>query len=324
MDAKVSEVLLRLNRGSRRMQHDAFRPWAFKQLSDIVAFDSAFWYRWAIEARHSPLHASYLYLQPQRLLDEYFAGELWNDDVVYLRALASPPGTAIYETRLNYASERMKDFMLRHQQEHLLTIAYWDVISMVAAGISLYRNASSCPFDAQEARLVEVVAPHFIDAWRENWLMDVIRQSSSRADLPEFSLGVMVNGGLLSEAQDNFGAMMRDEWPAWQGPRPPNDLLDHFAKQTTPWIGTSVAIYRRVLADGTVLLLVRRVHPLDQLAPRKRSVAVMVAHGASQSEIARRLSLSPSTVNNYLTDVYEHLEVHDRVMLANLVMSLEP
>ena len=324
METRVSTFLLELYRQARRMRHQTFQSWAFAELRGLVHFDSAFWYRWSTGPGASPLHASYLFQQPQTLLEEYFSRELWREDVVYHRAVTAPAGTAIYASRDDYTSESMRDFLRRFNQEQVLTIAYFQEIPQIAAGISLYRSAQSRPYDGVDASTVELVGAHFIDAWRENWLAELLRSASSRGQLPEFSLAVLMPDGIMSEAQDNFGRLMHSEWPKWHGPWMPKAVTEHFARQSAPWKGDAITIYQRVQEDSTKLILVRHAHLLDTLAPRKRSVAVLVAQGVSQAEIATRLSISPSTVNNYLSEVYDHLDVHDKVLLSNIVTALEP
>jgi DNA-binding CsgD family transcriptional regulator len=320
----ISSYLLELHRASRRMRHFEFREWVFDELRAIVQFDSAFWYRWAASETESKLHAWYLYRQPESLIEDYASEELWRDDIVYARALAAPPGTAIYASYDDYTSERMRAFLRRHRQSQVLTIAYLQDIPRVAGGMSLYRNETREPYTRVDAADVEAVAGHVIDAWRENWLDDLMRSTSTRREQPEFSLAVLMPDQMMSEAQDNFGKLMRLEWPQWQGPWLPATLVEHWERSQEAWVGRAVTAYRRVQPDQLTLILIRRGHPLDTLAPRKRAVARLFAHGASQTEVAKRLSLSSSTVNNYLGDVYQHLNICDKVELARLVEWLEP
>ncbi len=58
-------------------------------------------------------------------------------------------------------------------------------------------------------------------------------------------------------------------------------------------------------------------HPqLQTLSERERAVALCVAHGESNKEIARQLNLAERTIKAHLTSVFEKLGVRDRLQLA--------
>jgi len=60
----------------------------------------------------------------------------------------------------------------------------------------------------------------------------------------------------------------------------------------------------------------RGPNPLDDLSQRERQILQLVAEGGSSAEIARKLSLSPKTVDTYRSRLMEKLEIHD---IAGLV-----
>lgn len=60
---------------------------------------------------------------------------------------------------------------------------------------------------------------------------------------------------------------------------------------------------------------------LEKLNERERAVAVRVARGESNKEIARELSLAERTVKAHLTAVFDKLGVRDRLQLALLLKS---
>lgn len=61
-------------------------------------------------------------------------------------------------------------------------------------------------------------------------------------------------------------------------------------------------------------------HPaLDSLSDREREVALCVARGDSNKEIARQLDLAERTIKAHLTGVFEKLGVRDRLQLALLL-----
>lgn len=330
MDAAANSFVLALYRAARRLPHPELRTMVFEGLQSLVTFDSAFWYRWAADAQHSELHAWCLYRQPESLIQEYASEELWRDDIVYERALAAPSGKAISASYDEYTSPRMRSFLRRHRQEHVLTLAIFQDVQGIATGMSMYRNETRLPWSEADHGVIEGLMPHVVEAWRENWLQDVVRNASSSPEHVEFSLAVLISSLMLSEAQDNFGELMHLEWPQWRGPWLPHELHDALeshagsTERRAPWIGRQITVYSRAQPDGTVLLFLRRGHEFDRLAPRRREAAVLFGRGASQTDVAALMQLSTSTVNNYLAGVYAQLHLTDKTDLSRLVARLEP
>lgn len=59
--------------------------------------------------------------------------------------------------------------------------------------------------------------------------------------------------------------------------------------------------------------------PFDGLSPREMEVALLLAQGLRQEEIARRLSLSAKTVNTHKSRMFNKLEITDSISLARLL-----
>lgn len=60
----------------------------------------------------------------------------------------------------------------------------------------------------------------------------------------------------------------------------------------------------------------------EKLTPRKRQVALLVARGHSNAEVAAALTIRKSTVEGYLKDIYHDLGIRSRTELANLVRDM--
>ena len=58
--------------------------------------------------------------------------------------------------------------------------------------------------------------------------------------------------------------------------------------------------------------------PFDQLSPRELEVAMLLVQGMRQDAIARRLSLSPKTVNTHKSRLFDKIGVEDNIALARL------
>ena len=62
----------------------------------------------------------------------------------------------------------------------------------------------------------------------------------------------------------------------------------------------------------------RHDSPFDGLSPRELEVTMLLLQGLRQEHIAKRMSLSPKTVNTHKTRSFEKLNVRDSIALARL------
>lgn len=63
---------------------------------------------------------------------------------------------------------------------------------------------------------------------------------------------------------------------------------------------------------------------MDSLTKRERQVALLVAEGLSNREIAKKLYLAVKTVENHLTVIYNKLGLKSRGQLMRLILQSEP
>lgn len=54
----------------------------------------------------------------------------------------------------------------------------------------------------------------------------------------------------------------------------------------------------------------------DKLTPRETEIALLVGQGLGYKQMAQRLSMSTSTLNNHLRNIFEKLQINGRVELA--------
>jgi DNA-binding CsgD family transcriptional regulator len=85
-----------------------------------------------------------------------------------------------------------------------------------------------------------------------------------------------------------------------------------------PWADQA---YAELQASGLTLRRRREAVGLDELTPQELQVALVVARGATNREVAARLFLSPRTVENHLHRVFMKLDVRSRTELAHLLAS---
>jgi len=83
------------------------------------------------------------------------------------------------------------------------------------------------------------------------------------------------------------------------------------------WVGPSL-LQRLIVSMAARSTKISNRH-LDKLSAREKEVALAVAGGASNKEIARRLEISERTVKAHLSAAFERLGVRDRLQLSLLI-----
>jgi two-component system invasion response regulator UvrY len=84
-----------------------------------------------------------------------------------------------------------------------------------------------------------------------------------------------------------------------------------------------VARGKRYLASGiaqklALAGLIGGGSPFDELSPRELEIAMLLVQGLRQEEIAKKLSLSPKTVNTHKSRLFQKLQIDDNIALARL------
>ena len=325
MSTAVSAFTLSVHQSARHMPHASFRPWLFQEMQRYLRFDSAMWVRMVMGPGVVHTYDHYLDRQRPDRITAYMEQELWRDDPFMKVLMQSGPTGAVLMSASILPPGRQRDYLELHEQRHM--VAAFEVNPSVGscAGFGFFRKGLDDVFSEDERRFVEAVEPHLRDAWTQNWLRELgaAQPDELHAD---FAQAVFTAEHVLSAADDAFIPMVRREWPDWQGPFQPAAWATQLAQPQgeSAWSGRVLQAYFRRMQDARVLVCVRALHALDRLSPRKREVALLFARGALQSDVARRLQLSPSTVNNYLVDVYRELGVSDKTGLAVLAARLLP
>jgi two-component system nitrate/nitrite response regulator NarL len=83
------------------------------------------------------------------------------------------------------------------------------------------------------------------------------------------------------------------------------------------WVGPN--LLQRLLAAMAIRSTQINNNQLSKLSAREKEVALAVAGGASNKEIARRLEISERTVKAHLSASFERLGVRDRLQLSLLI-----
>ena len=237
-------------------------------------------------------------------------------------AALNASGVAAMMSASDIPSERLRKFLSQHRQAHVIVWLEAEAAAGILLGWCMFRADPLRPFAEVDRFFIESVGRLVIDAWNQNWLRQLEATAPSAKPIG-YVQAILTSSRILTVVGDRFSESMRSEWPEWQGPHLPSELSEHLRlHRSEPYKGRSIVARFQQLPDQLVRVQLRAHHALDSISSRKREVALLYASGESQSTIAERLSLSTSTVNNYLGDIYRQLNVSDKAQLANLIGQL--
>jgi two-component system uhpT operon response regulator UhpA len=288
---RLSQLVLQLHRGSRDWPAAAFAPRAFELLAVLIPYDACLWGSVGIDA------------VPGAPLD--------------LRGLYSQ-GLSPQELALSLAGQGPPPELMAHALEPL---------AARRVELRLWRRCATPGPDESAQEALQFVMPHLVESQRENRLS---RAQDSQAGPPVRRSHVLCDvDGVLQQVDEHGLALLRSEWPRWCAARLPEPLTDAIAaaavsaaatapgaQNVPPYHGRQVTVLM-TRSGESMLLEVRRRAAVDRLSTRQRDIATLYAEGHTGPQIATRLGLSSSTVNNHLGVIFKKLAVSNKVQLLH-------
>lgn len=293
----LSRVVLRLHQGSHGWRSDSFQAQACELVGELLPYGACLWGQVPAELpldappSGGGLHAEGL---TPDVLAACLAGRGPLPDV---RALAVEPLT-----------RRRIELHLWRQTPTLHGMGYLSVRS---------------GYDDGQRAALHFLMPHLAEAQREN------RLSRARQDNETSARSLLLADlqGRLQHADEAALSLLRAEWPRWSGLHLPEILRQPLVEaaagssQGRDFQGRHIAI--QLARSGDLMLLdVRRRAAVDRLSNRQRDIALLYAEGLTGPQIATRLGLSSSTVNNHLGVIFKKLGVANKVQLLHAVQRL--
>jgi len=319
----MSKLLLDLYRGSRKIEPESFQGWLFDSVGKIIPIDGGSWVSGVQVGEVPPMHSHYLYRFGDDMIRDYV--EIWHEDPLHV-ALENSPNQTIALSRPDYAGlPAVLAFMDKYEVGCVLATRVVDPISKLRTVISFSRKPGVPVFTEAERQLKQDLMLHLIEVWTENRLMYALKcNENERQNAVASATAVVDSSAVLHVAEDYFSELIREEWPAWEGPRLPDILLEQLIAGEIPsYLGQHVVVARIGTIRDQFLLRIRRKTGVDRLGEREQQIARLVSDGLSQKEIARLCGISPATVNNHLSKIYLKLGIGDKAQLAKVLALFE-
>jgi DNA-binding CsgD family transcriptional regulator len=320
----LSRLLLHLHEAAFSAPVETAKEALLACLRIAISFDSAIW---GSGAEDPPMIFGVAALDFP--LDGLIAYGAWQSEDRLRAAASARPGTALRQEDLgpiadHHASPIYGGFCRGAGIEHTLGIADLDSDTRVGELIFLFRGPTSPAFSDSERDLLEQCFPHLLTARRRRMLSAFARpngkaQPSAGAETPGYA--IVDDGGHVHASDHGFGLAMRRAFPGWLGPLLPEPLVKLVGNGAS---ALKAGGQRFELRRGQGRHLLRLADPAaGLLSPAERRVAHLFAQGATSAQVAEQLCLSPLTVRNHVTAIYQKLGIHSKAELARTMARLE-
>lgn len=314
-----SRVVQDIWRVSLTARPEDFQGEALRLVGAILSFDASFWGLASLEGAFLQPHHVHLDRLRAEAVSEYES--IRYEDVVGQYVVAHPGKTMHFDARTADATvpRAVLEFDARHGIEQILCTMVVEPVPQVATFLSIYRAPGKPTFTEAERAIVEALAPHLSGSF-EACLTRGTAAPPER-DTSEATATVDTRGRLHSR-DARLDALLRLEWPGWQGPDLP-DPLRTLCSSGGRFVGKAVVASVETPPSSFTRLFVRPRAAADRLPSGELEIALAFAVGMEASDVASAMGLSVAGVRNRLRRIYATLGVCSRVELVEALAVLQ-
>jgi DNA-binding CsgD family transcriptional regulator len=299
-------------------------------------------------------------LSPQAMADYYSRHYQAGADAfasAFRRRAASASATSTHSfTRAEQSTPYFRDVMARLDAFHVLYAVLRDVRQHPFAQLSLYRGRDDEPFGREERATLDELLRYLGAGLSRH--VDGARDASPSIVVEE-QLGIVRRDGVIVSAPEGWARLLRLAALAELGPRQADQeapAVEAFLRRVcepalapgasatrpfemshrSPWGRFVLKAFRLADVQGRraeqVGLLIRREEPrsvtivrgtgLSALSPQQREVALLIAQGRTNPQIAKDLGLTLNTASYHVKRVFERLDVNDRAQVGEKLVAL--
>ena len=320
-----SDLLFGLYRQTHTTPPSEFQTQVLGAVREVLAFDSALWGTGAMDQQGAVVHSVCVYRQPPEMMQSW--EHIKQHDAVSFEAFNRCGQTvnAALTTDPGWQARFHPDAMAhvkRYGMEHVLATFHADPLLHLFTAVSFYRADPAQPFTEAERLLKQNLMPHLIEVWSLN-RFSFLHSSRTGSEKQNQARAICDRKGVIYNASANFAELMRLEWPDWQGPNLPDELLASASGAEQRHFSGHSAVATIKSLNDMLLLSLRSKSAVDRLSRRELEVARQFAKGLEFREIADQLNIAPTTVRNHLQAIYATLAVSNKVELARIILEAE-
>jgi len=307
---QVDHFISRLYRSTQHIELAKFRYWALNELQTLIDFDAAIWSTGHLTTRTFHTHTTIG-------LPEDFPGQL----IKYLpinpisKLLFSRVGEPVdmsdaLDDEAFFKSEIYASVFKPQQITRILSSVHIEQRSGIYTLLTLYRKKPNNRFLQNEKIMYRRALFHLLSSASQACMLNLKNYDSDKIS----HTAICDKHGVYHEAETLFLDQMEEYFPDYSGQSLPFKIPEDDIKH----IQNKLHISSEKLGD-LFRITIRPTTPLDELTQRELQVVNGVSQGMSFKQIAKKLTISPSTVSNHLYRIYQKLHISNRTELADLM-----
>ena len=314
--AQLSGLLLDLYAQCHEKPMAEFLPHALAKVRVLLPFDSSWWAMTTTIGDRHDIHASYVHGLPEDMHSLWLS--IQDEDVIGHALMQHLPGKT-----LNFTPQQVDSTpgsrWLAHRTgfRHVLCTQMRNETIGQQIFLALSRHDETHAFSEEERHFKELLMPHLHAMINMNWVANLRQMSATGSDRRN-SMAIVDKYGAVHALEPGFTALLKSEWPDWNGPCVPQAILQAILRKEGAFAGTIInAAFS--WQDALVLLELKPRSPLESLTSRERTVVEAFAAGESYKEVARHLDMAPATVRHHLRSAYVKLNVTNKAEITKMV-----
>lgn len=297
----LSQFLLEVHETSMTLSPEDFQLATLERMRRYVDFDFGIW--GAGDGVNRELHTATVLDQTDELFSTW---EPVKEEDAYANLVIGNTGRTwtldqvprVFETRA------YNEHWALYRARHMASTMQIDPVTGLHVFVTLARDRSDSPFSTEELQFKNLVTRHLFLAARHN---------DRKIDNSTANVALMDRQGLLHACAPGFANLLTQKWAIKASRKLPAGVCEDL------WLKREHLGYEvRLLAEPAGSRLLVRAEPISApaLSPRESEIAWAYARGQNHKAVAQAMSISPATVRNHLSRVYQKLGVKDKGALA--------
>jgi DNA-binding CsgD family transcriptional regulator len=287
-----------------------FRKWALNELQTLIDFDAAIWSTGHLSTRTFHTHTT-LGL-PQDFADQLIAYLPINpiSKLLFTRVGEPVDMSDVLNDDAFFNSDIYKSVFKPQKITRILSSVHIEQRSGIYTLLTLYRKNTDNPFTQEDKEIYGRALFHLLKSASQACILNLKIIDREKVN----HTAICDKHGIYHETEIIFLDLMEEYFPDYSGQSLPFSIpLDE-----TNFVKNQLHIHCEKMGD-LYRITARPTTPLDELTQRELEVVNGVSQGMSFKQIAKKLSLSPSTISNHLYRIYQKLHISNRTELADLM-----